>query len=393
MKMSKQGWMITAACAAIILVGVGRWLWLRTEKPAGAAPPPVVAATEPGLLQLPKATLDANPLAFVRAAKVKLAADVEVVGSIAWDQDRYAIVGPLVAGRVARLRAGVGDTVRAGEVLAEIESAEVGQAQAAYLAAQARAHATQANVTRERELATQRISSEREREMAEAQAASDSAELQAARERLRAIGISDAEIAALGQKGGTGGRVPLRSPISGTVVARTVTLGQAVEHASDAFKVGDLSRLWILLDIYEKDLERVHVGQDVELRTESLPGRVFRARVAYVNPLVDEKTRTANVRIQLDNPKQELRPGQFVTAKLLGDPNHAPREVIAVAREAVQTVEGKRLVFVKKSGGFERRVVDIGASGGELVEIRKGLSDGEEVVSKGAFLFKSELVR
>jgi cobalt-zinc-cadmium efflux system membrane fusion protein len=290
---------------------------------------------------------------------------------------------------VARLRAGVGDLVRVGQALAEIESAEIGQAQAAYLSARARAQAAQANLSRERELAAQRISSAREREVAEAQAASDVAELRAARERLRAIGLGDAEIEALEKAGGTGGRVPLRAPIAGTVVARTLTLGQAVERATDAFKIVDLRHLWVLLDLYEKDLDRVHAGQKVELRTET--AEKLSARVAYVNPLVDEKSRTANVRIEIDNPAGKLRPGQFVSARLVGD--GAAVELLAVPERAVKMVDGKRIVFVKKGAGFERRVVEIGGSGAELVEIRAGLSEGEEVVTDGAFLLKSELLR
>jgi cobalt-zinc-cadmium efflux system membrane fusion protein len=135
------------------------------------------------------------------------------------------------------------------------------------------------------------------------------------------------------------------------------------------------------------------VGQNVEIRTESLPGEVFQARVAYVDPLIDPQTRTANVRIEFDNPKGKLRPGQFVTAKLIGDPRWAVREVLAVPRKAVQTVEGKSLLFVKTPRGFEKRAVELGGSGGDLVEIRKGIEPGDQVATEGAFLLKSELLR
>jgi membrane fusion protein, heavy metal efflux system len=187
--------------------------------------------------------------------------------------------------------------------------------------------------------------------------------------------------------------VPLKAPIAGTVVERSVSLGQAVHRADDAFKIIDLTHLWVLLDIYEKDLRRVHKGQKVHLRTEARPGEVFEGRVAYVNPLIDEKTRTAHVRVEFDNPDGKLSPGQFVSARILGDPGHAPNEALAVPRQAVQTVDGKSLVFVKKGERFERRVVELGLSGGELVEVRLGLEAGEEVATEGAFLLKSELLR
>jgi membrane fusion protein, heavy metal efflux system len=377
-----------AAVGAVLVVGLFVALRPHSASPAAELP------SKKDKLSLTATAMQNNPVDTARARKVRLAADLEVVGSVSYDQDHYAVVGPLVGGRVARLRAGVGDAVRAGQVLAEIESAEIGQAQAAYLSARARSLAAQANLARERELAAQRISSEREREVAEAQAASDSAELRAARERLRAFGLADPEIASLDKSGGTGGRVALRAPIAGTVVARMVTLGQAVERATDAFKLVNLAHLWVLLDLYEKDLDRVHAGQKVELRTESLPGEVFHARVAYVNPLVDEKSRTANVRIELENEKGKLRPGQFVTAHLIGDSKFAGGEVIAVPQKALKMVDGKRLVFVRTAdGGFERRTVEIGFSGGDLVEVRHGVAADEEVVTDGAFLLKSELLR
>jgi membrane fusion protein, heavy metal efflux system len=372
---------IAGLLAANMRSGAGQ----RASVVAGEAPPA-------GALALSDAALADNPIATRKAARLPLAADLRIVGSVASDEDHYAVVGPLVAGRIVTLKAGLGDNVKRGQVLAEVESAEVGQAQAAFLSARARAGAAEANLRREKELSSQRISSQRELEVAEAQAVSEAAELRAATERLRALGLSPGDVASLTGAGGTGGRVPLRAPIDGTVVSRTVTLGQAVERATDAFKIVNLAKLWVLLDLYEKDLNRVRVGQKAELSTEAHPGEVFHARVGYVNPLIDEKTRTAHVRIELDNPGGKLRPGQFVTARLVGD-GASPVEALAVPRSAVQAVEGRSVVFVRGPSGFARRAVELGASGGDLVEIRQGVAEGEEVVTDGAFLLKSELLR
>jgi cobalt-zinc-cadmium efflux system membrane fusion protein len=358
-------------------------------QPVAAVPAKADAAP----LAVSKGALSKNPVKTEAVRKEKLAGDLMVVGSVSFDQNHYAVVGPLVDGRVIKLRANVGDRVRSGQTLAEVESADVGQAQAAYLTARARLNAAEANLNREKYLTARRISSQREREVAEAQALSERAEIKAATERLRAFGLGDAEIKALEGGANTGGRVPLKAPISGTVVERLVTLGQAVQRADDAFKLVNLDHLWVLLDLYEKDLRRVHVGQKVELRTEARPGEVFQASLAYINPIIDEKTRTAHIRIEFDNPQGKLSPGQFVSAKLLGDPKFAPVEGLAVPRAAVQTVDGKSLVFVKKGEGFEKRLVEVGVSGGEMLEIKRGLEEGEEVATEGAFLLKSELLR
>ncbi len=327
-------------------------------------------------------------------ARVKLARDVEVVGSVGYNSDHFAQVGPLIAGRMVTLRVGIGDQVRAGQTMAELESAEVGQAEAAYLTARATSNAAQANLRRERELAASHVSAARDREVAEAQAISEQAQLAAAIQRLRTLGLRSEDIKELERSGGRPGRVPLLSPIDGTVMTREVSLGQAVQPASDAFKVANLSHLWVLLDLFEKDLPYVHVNQKAVLRTEVYPGRNFPARVAYVGQAIDEKTRTAPVRIEFDNVDGLFRPGQFVTATLHGDPSRALAEVLAVPRSAVRTVEGKPLLFVASGqGSFVRRPVELGVSGGGLVEIRSGVELGEPVATDGGFLLKSELLR
>lgn len=398
--------------AALLLAGaiagtlIGALLLRRPAPPAASPAPGPVPAQAQGedareRVALPPGAHAKNPIETVTVARVHLARDVEVVGSVGYDADRFATIGPLIAGRIASVRAGIGDKIRAGQVLAELESAEVGQARAAYLTARATSLAAQANLRRERELAEQKVSSARERELAEAHAATESANLAAATQRLRALGLRAADITQLQQNEQRAGHVPLVSPIVGVVLTRSITLGQSVQPATDAFTVADLTHLWVLLDLFEKDLPHVHVGQRAELRTEVYPGRHFPARVSYVSQVIDEKTRTAPVRVEFDNKEGLFRPGQFVTATLHGEkPGEKPGEklsappVLAVPRRAIVTVEGRPLAFVAEADGtFTRRVVELGVSGGGLVEVRAGLSEGEKVAANGAFLLKSELLR
>ncbi len=385
---------VFVAVAALLVLGAVALVTIRSgraEKAAQAGPSPAQATASTAIALRPEA-LAKNPVGTEAVRKTRLASDVEIVGSVTYDPNHHAVVGPLVPGRVARLRANPGDTVKAGQVLAEIESAEVGAAEAEYISAAARADAAELNAKRERELAQQRISSARDREMAEADATAISAQRRAAEERLRALGMRDAEIEALRKGKASGGRLPLRAPIAGTVVTRNVTLGQAVERATDAFELIELSHLWVNLDLYEKDLARVQPGQRVQIRTESFP-EVLDARVEYIHPVIDPTTRTAAVRIEVDNSAGKLRPGQFVTARILGDPQHATGETLAIPRRAVLTLDGKPAVFVKTDAGFERRLVELGPSGGDLIAVRQGLKEGELVATDGAFLLKSELQR
>jgi len=382
--------------AVAVLVGVGA-LALRgrssvvTGEPANAASPPGAAAA-PRPLALSAASQVKNPIKVAPAEVTKLAGDIQVVGTVAFHEDHFAVVGPLVPGRISRLVAGVGDKVKRGQVIAEIEASEVGQARAEFVSAKARFAAADANLKRETDLAEKKISSVREREMALAQWVTEQAGVRAAVMRLRAIGLSPADIDEA-EKHDLGGRVQMRAPISGTVIERKVTLGQAVERATDAFKIADTTHVWVSLDLYEKDLARVQVGQEVEMRTDARPGELFRGRVAFIVPVIDEATRTAKVRLEFPNPNGMLHAGQLVTARILADPKLATNEVLAVPRSAIEQVEGKTVVFVQAGEAFERRNVLLGTSGGDRVEIRKGLSAGEMVAIDGAFLLKSELLR
>lgn len=351
-----------------------------------------------------------NPIKTVSAERTRLAGDVHAVGTVAFNEDHVAVVGPLVAGRISRLAAGVGDRVRRGQVLAEVESGEVGQARADLLAARARYVAADANLKRETELAEKKISSSRERELAHAQWVTEEAGVNAATMRLRAIGMTAGDVdAVLAVAGGSGrgghdpetlarelgGRVFIRAPIAGTVIERQVTLGQAVERATDAFKIADSSEVWVSLDLYEKDLARVQVGQPVEVRADARPAELLRGRVTFIVPVIDEATRTAKVRVAFPNPNGALNAGQLVSARIVADPRRVGGEVLAVPRTAIEQVEGKPVVFVERprGDGFDRRNVVTGIAAGESVEIRQGLTSGERVAVDGAFLLKSELLR
>ena len=392
--MSKDRALVVVLIPALIVVGAlalrGRGASVGMEAGANAASPPPVAAPRP--LMLSRAAQTKNPVKIAAAELAKLAGDIQVVGTVAFHEDHFAVVGPLVPGRISKVVGGVGDKVKRGQVIAEIESSEVGQARADFVSAKARFAAADANLKRETDLAEKKISSLRERELAHAQWVTEQAGVRAAVMRLRAIGLSPADIEEA-ERHDLGGRVQMRTPISGTIIERKVTLGQAVERATDAFKIADTTHVWVSLDLYEKDLARVHVSQEVEMRTDALPGETFRGRVAFIVPVIDEATRTAKVRLEFPNPSGQLHAGQLVTARILADPKLATNEVLAVPRSAIEQVEGKTVVFVKAGDAFERRNVLLGTSGGDRVEIRKGLSAGEMVAIDGAFLLKSELLR
>jgi len=317
---------------------------------------------------------------------------LDAVGSVEFNRDRVAEVGSRVAGRVARMLVGVGATVQAGQALAEIESAAVSEALADYVAAQAAVLASRAESARLARLAADRLVTAREVEQHHAQLVAHEAAQRGALQRLLAAGFSQGEAQALARSPGAA-RVTLRAPIAGRVVSREVVLGQVVEPTTTVLEIADPASLWVQLEVFERDLARVSLGAAVEIQTDAHPDITVRGTVAHIATSVSHATRTARVRIELDNASGALRPGQFVRARVLGGDGRS-REGITVPRDAIVQVEGRPSAFVAVADGeFELRPLELGATDGDAVEVLRGVDVGEALVTRGAFALKSELLR
>jgi cobalt-zinc-cadmium efflux system membrane fusion protein len=378
----------------------GRWgraLLLAASLAAGAAgcggaEPHEEAAGEPeaghsdaarGAVLLDTAAVAA---AGIRTGPVESAgtSGLPVTGTITYAAGRVSHVGPRTAGRVATLRAAPGQRVRAGEVLAVLESPEVGHLRAEENQAAALLAIARENHGRERRLEEQGISSRKEVLEAEAELRRAQAALRSARERLQALGAA----------GGSGSRFSVTAPFSGTVVAREASPGEMAAPEDTLFVVADLSRVWIELDVFERDLARVRAGQRVDVATAAYPGRLFPGRIVHVGEVLDPGKRTVRARVEVPNPEGALKPGMFATARIQAGGGGPPS--VAVPQEAVQTVEGRQVVFVPgaRPGEFRAVPVQTGETldGGRVV-IRAGLKPGDRVVLAGAFSLRSELAR
>lgn len=304
---------------------------------------------------------------------------VTVVGELQADQGRYAEVGAPVTARVVRLLASPGQRVRAGQVLAEVQSVELGRARADYDTAQARVTLAQAALERKRALAD-RIVPRREVQEAEADLAAAQAEVRAASAALQALGAS---------RGGDASRLPLVAPISGTVLERSIALGQMIDPEHVAFRIGDLGSLWLIAHAFERDAVRVAIGAPARVTLAAFPGQVFSGRVTYVGRQVEAESRTIPVRVELANPRELLRPGMSANAFL--QVSTADQNVVTVPVAALQRVREQWVVFIPKSARtFEIRAVGRGRDLQGEVEILTGLAPGETVVIDGAFLLKAE---
>ena len=330
---------------------------------------------------------------------------ISATGKILVTEDRMANIGPVHEGRLVRLYAGQGSIVKKGQKLADLESADIDQAEADYLKAladyeNARRTSTaevkfaQANYDRTKMLYEKSITAgknlqaaEHDLEVANASAASTLAQTKAAltsaRRHLLILGLKDSEIDALSNKSNLSAVFSLTSPISGIVIERNGTIGATVSADANVFKIIDVSRVWIDANVFEKDLDRVRRGQEVKVSVPAYPGVNFSGRVILISSVVDPDTRTVKVRTEVPNLDGRLKPDMFANVQIVTDLH---RTAISIPEPAVLDDEGKRVVFVSEGSGYKKQAVVEGIRGNGRVEILDGLHAGDKVVVKGNYL-------
>jgi cobalt-zinc-cadmium efflux system membrane fusion protein len=311
---------------------------------------------------------------------------VVLLGELGVDQAAYAEVGTPVAARVTRLLANTGDSVRRGQTLVELTSPDLGKARADYLSAEARVTLADGALERKRGLAAERIAPLREVQEAESVAAEARAALGAARAAIAAFG---AEPVRQGGDDATASTFVLRAPLAGAVIERNAVVGQWLDPASPAFRIGDLSTLWLTVHAFERDAVRLRQGVEARLAFAALPGQDFDGRVTVVGRQVAADSRTVPIRISVHNRGGLLRPGMSATATVPVGQGGAPILTIPVA--SLQRVRNQWCVFVPKDAAhFEIRRVGRGRDLGTEVEVLSGLAAGETIVVDGAFLLKAQ---
>lgn len=334
---------------------------------------------------MPPAVAAQARIATAPAAKETLNVTLDLPGELAPDPDRAARISSPVAGRIEQVQFKEGAVVKKGDVLAVIRVPELGRVRAAQAAAAAKGRAARANAERTKALREQRFASEQALLDAESAAQSFEAEAKSLQEQLAGMGAG-AE--------GSGFQLVLRAPLAGVVVTREALVGQPVPADQSLGTIADLSEVWFLGRVFEKDLERIQLGAKAEVQLNAYTRERFDGVVEYLGRQVDPVARTVTARVRLTNRKDLLRVGLFGTARVATDEQekHEPR--IVVPRSALTDVAGKPVVFVKQSAvTYELHQVTLGDAAIGKVEILSGLREGEEVVVDGAFTLKSIVLK
>jgi len=333
----------------------------RSATDSGA--PSMPDADVPGLAAI-DLTLDRVQLIGMKTAKATreaLVPELRTVGVVSAPEQGLAKITTRYAGWIERLVvAETGRKVKRGELLAAVYSPQVYLAEVEYLTA---------------------------RSFAPVGDSGGSTLAYDARVRLELLGVSRGEIDAIERSGKPSKAIGVYAPVGGWIVTKSAVQGMYFQAGNDLFTVADLSKVWVVADVYEHELARVKIGQAAKLAVAALPDRAFEGAVELVYPTIDTATRTAKVRLELANKELELRPGMYgaVTIAL------AREQVIVIPREALVDAGTIQYVFVDRGRGhFEPRRVTVGARAGEKIEIRSGVAEGELVVTTGNFLLDSE---
>ncbi|MEE7478788.1 MULTISPECIES: efflux RND transporter periplasmic adaptor subunit [Methylobacterium] len=356
------------------------------------------AEGEEGHVKMTAEQVASQDIKVAKAEGGTLSRHILVPGTITPDTDRIARVPARVVGTVAEMRKRLGDAVRKDEVVAVLDSREVADAKSEYLTAAVRADLEKTNFDRQQALWDKRISAESAYLNAKAVYSEATLRQDLARQKLSALGLDAAEVAKLAKQdettpnASTLRRYELRSPLSGRIVERKVDVGTTVGGQGDpaeVYTVADLSTVWIELAVSTADLAKIREGAHVTV-TPSQEGseRHEQGKVIFVSPLLNADTRSARVVVSLPNREMAWRPGTYVTAEIEISQDAVP---IRIAKTALQTVEGKRVVFVRTEEGFEKREVELGRSDDDGFEVVSGLKPGEDIAVGNTFLLKAEL--
>jgi cobalt-zinc-cadmium efflux system membrane fusion protein len=400
---------VVAVVAVVTVAAIAFLLWLFIPRGAGGRPVPAPRsigpdqATNQASSSSGESTLTIGPEQAQRAG-IKIETVGERMSTDATGQQTTGVVQPnsyretplmsLVGGIVRSVGPELGQSVRKGQILAVVSSNELAEAQTKYLAAFAELEEHHKHHARTEKLVEIGAASREELEMAASKLKAAESDVANLRQKLLLLGLSSQRVNALRSPSQVSSEVSLPSPASGTVTSRTVNAGEVIEANKELLRVTDLSSVWVVGQVYEKDLGKVHVGSGASITTDAYPGRVFRGQVSYVDPKVDPQTRTAQSRIELANPGQQLKIGMYVNlafAALGSGGSTVP--VVPVA--AVQNMGNQQVVFVATSDPnvFAMRPVRLGPETNGYYTVLEGLSVGDRIVTEGSFMVRAEWLK
>src|SRR6266699_485378 len=395
---------IAVAAIGIVVVAIAAWL-LWPKQPGKPVPAPRSVSFEespqPTTAGEEKLTLTPEQM---RTAQLKIetvgerpsseAAGQMATGVVQANTYKETPVVSLVGGIVRSVGPELGQNVKRAQRVAVVFSNELADAQSRFLTAVAALDEHHRHHLRTIKLVEIGAASRQDLEMSTSQYREAESNVANLRQKLLLLGMTAQRIDALNSTSQISSEVTVPSPSSGTVTSRTVNPGEVIEANKELMRVTDLSTVWVVGQVYEKDLATVRVGSGANITSDAYPGRVFRGRLSYVDPKIDPATRTAQVRIELANPGQALKIGMYVNVAF-GALGVSEKMTPVVPKDAVQSIDNQQLVFIAtdKANEFVVRPLHLGPESNGFYPVREGLSTGDRVVTQGSFLLRAEWIK
>lgn len=381
MKRSCIGGLAIATGAALVLAACG----MRGSDNASTMTSYQATAAKSDTAEL--FTLPKDQLAHIHislVARGRLTRMLRFTGSVAYNAFTTTPVFSAAGGPVREILVAPGDSVRVGQPLLNINSPDYSQARSAYLKARDAFQLADKNYKRAVDLFEHKAIPERDEQQAESDRAQAQADMESSADVLRALGVTDPEATVKSQ---ATLQVPLLAPVAGEVVERLVGPGQLLQGgATQCFTISDTGTVWVLVNVYQKDLGSVQIGDAADVTTDAYP-QVFRGRISYIAPALDPNTRTLQERIVTENPGHKLKKDMYVTATVRAG---TVENALTVPDAAIlRDTENQPFVYVQSAEGqFSRRLVALGDSFEGRTQITSGVKAGDPVVGDGSLFLQ-----
>ena len=379
--------------AVLLLIAFAFTGLLACERTPDQAPETkkAVVADRSGVLHLTSEELARTVIEVSPVVRGAMLVPRQYTATVQANENELAEVTTLINGRVVKVHVDVGQDVKKDALLAMLHSTDLGVAEGTYLKSAAKLHEAKLAHERARDLYEQKVVSLAELQRREATMKTAQAEAREARNRLELLGVPRQEVERLDREDTIKADVSLRAPFDGRVIMRNITRGEVVEAQQKLFTVADLSDVWVVGNVPEKDVQFIRKDQKVDVIVSAYPHAIVPGTITYLGDVLDPATRTMRLRVTVQNPGRLLKPEMFATVLVYASPTP---DALTVPLEAVQNGPTGTIVFVQRgTNDFEVRTVKVGSEQGEVVTVLEGVSVGEQVVTKGSFMLKSEMER
>lgn len=321
---------------------------------------------------------------------------IALPGTVSYDLSHTARIGTRVQGRIEAIYVNEGDYVKKYQNVFSIASTELGDMESRFKKAVARKESLKIQLDRAKELYEKKITSAKEYESTLMEYKTSVTEAENAGNALKSYGLNQSEITEILAGKSFSLNLKIRSPISGTITERNAILGQSVTPNDNLFTVSDLSTVWIILEVFEKDLNQVKIGQFADIIPLGNESDKTQAKVAHVGEVIDATTRSAEIRLELKNQDRKFKPGQSVSSFMQGSVVQKAEvsKIFTLPDKSVHMIEGENFVFIKRPDGkFQAKSVQVGKSIENRIEILSGIEPDDTVVTEGSFILKSEFLK